>query len=325
MHADPFDPSRLAPDVLAVLSAMAASGAPALESLPIAEMRKAYGQIGAMLGGAPMPVGQVRALQATGPAGPIPMRLYLPDSGTAPYPATIYLHGGGWTLGDLDSHDKVCRRLAHTAQCAVVAVDYRLAPEHPAPAGPEDVVAAVRWVAAQAKTLGLDASRLAIAGDSAGGSLAAVACQQLRGSQVLLRAQVLFYPSTDLSPDAAKFDSRRENGAVPPLTLEAMHALSSPFIPAGFDTCDPRVSPLRAAELHGLPSALIFTAQCDVLRDDGRRYRDALREAGVAVEYVELPGMVHGFIEMAGVLPAAQHAMEQAAAFLSVHLAAPRP
>nr|WP_180166624.1 alpha/beta hydrolase [Stenotrophomonas sp. SbOxS2]NYT99478.1 alpha/beta hydrolase [Stenotrophomonas sp. SbOxS2] len=320
MQADPFDPTRLAPDVLAVLARMAGTGAPALESLPITEMRMAYLQVGALLGGEPIPVGQTLDLQATGPGGPIPLRLYLPKTGIAPFPTTIYLHGGGWSLGDLDSHDKVCRRLVNTAGCAVVAVDYRLAPEHPAPAGPDDVVAAARWVAAQATALELDASRLAVAGDSAGGSLAAVVCQQLRGSEVTLRAQVLIYPATDLSPAGDAFDSRRKNGAVPPLTLEAMRAMVTPFLSGGFDTRDPRVSPRLAPDLRGLPPALIITAECDVVLDDGRLYRDALFTAGVPVEYIEYPGMVHGFIEMAGVLPATQTAMEQVAAFLSRHL-----
>lgn len=319
-QVDPFDPSRLAPDVLAVVAGMAASGAPALETLPIPAMRQAYQQIGGLLGGEALPVAQVRDLVADGPAGPIPLRSYLPAA-TAPVAqaAIVYLHGGGWTVGGLDSHDKVCRRLALAAGCTVVSVGYRLAPEHPAPAGPQDVVAAIRWLAAHAGELGLDAQRLAVAGDSAGGSLAAVACQQLRGD-VALRAQVLFYPSTDLSPAASEFPSRRENGAVPPLTLAAMQALSNAFV-AGFDTHDPRLSPLRASDLCGLPPALIYAGACDVLRDDGRRYADALRAAGGEVEYVELPGMVHGFVEMAGVLPAAVQAIEQAGAFLRARLA----
>ncbi|WP_369977081.1 alpha/beta hydrolase [Xanthomonas bundabergensis] len=320
MQTDPFDPSRLAPDVLAALGGMAASGAPALEALPIPEMRQAYRQIGVLLGGEPLPVAQVRDLAADGPAGPIPLRLYLPVARPqTAHAAVVYLHGGGWSVGDLDSHDKVCRRLAQAAGCAVVGVGYRLAPEHPAPAGPQDVVAAIRWLAAQAGALDLDAQRLAVAGDSAGGSLAAVACQQLRG-EVALRAQVLFYPSTDLSPAAREFPSRRENGAVPPLTLALMQAMSDPFV-AAFDTRDPRLSPLRAPDLRGLPPALIYAGACDVLRDDGRRYAEALRAAGGAVEYVELPGMVHGFVEMAGVLPAAVQAIEYAGAFLRARLA----
>ncbi len=323
MEIAPFDPARLAPDVRELLASIAASGAPALESLPIGQRRDAYRQIGATLGGEPVRMGAVRELQAQGPAGPIPLRLYVPEeAGTALHAATVYVHGGGWTMGDLDSHDAVCRRLARASQCAVVAVDYRLAPEHPAPAGPEDVLAAIRWLVQNAAALGLDAARIAVAGDSAGGSMSAVACQRLPREvpAVSLRAQVLFYPATDLTPAAQQFPSRRENGAVPPLTLELMHALTSPFI-AGFDTADTRLSPLREPDLRGLAPALIVTAQCDALRDDGRFYCEALRAAQVPVDYVEVPGMVHGFIEMAGVLPAAVYAIERAGEFLRHHLA----
>ncbi|MFP6561846.1 alpha/beta hydrolase [Paraburkholderia sp. B3] len=320
MRSAPFNPLRLAPDVRELLAAIAASGAPPLESLPLAQRRLAYQQIGAGLGGESLPLREVRELQAEGPAGPIPLRLYLPDqTGAGPHGVTVYLHGGGWTLGDLDSHDKICRRLVHAAGCAVVGVGYRLAPEHPAPAGPEDVLAAIRWVANHAQALGLDPARIAVAGDSAGGSMAAVACQRLRG-EVLLRAQVMFYPSTDLSPAAQDFPSRFENGSVPPLTLELMQVLSSPFAD-GFDTCDTRLSPLREPDLHDLPPALIVTAECDVLRDDGRLYCDALRAAGVRVNYIEVPGMVHGFVEMAGVLPAAIEVIEGAGAYLNRILA----
>ena len=154
-----------------------------------------------------------------------------------------------------------------------------------------------------------------MAGDSAGGSLAAVACQQLRHGEVTLRAQVLFYPSTDLSPAGEAFPSRQQNSAVPPLTLALMKAMSDPFV-TGFDRTDPKVSPLQATDFGGLPPALIFTGECDVLRDDGRAYRDALQRAGVVVEYIEYPGMVHGFIEMAGVLPVTDTAIQKAAVFL---------
>ncbi|MGU7775743.1 alpha/beta hydrolase [Burkholderia sp. MR1-5-21] len=320
MKIAPFDPSRLAPEVREVLEAMATHDAPPLESLPFPQMRHAYRQIGAMLGGEPLPVREVREMHADGPAGSIPLRLYLPENvGAAPHALTVYIHGGGWSLGGLDSHDKVCRRLAVSARCAVVSVDYRLAPEYPAPAGPADVLAAIRWLAAHASEFALDPQRIAVAGDSAGGSLSAVACQQLRG-QIALRAQVLFYPSTDLSPASHEFPSRHENGAVPPLTLTLMRAMSDPFV-AGFDTTDPRVSPLRATDLYDLPAALIFTGACDVLRDDGWLYYAALQAAGVPVEYVEVPGMVHGFIEMAGVLPAAVQAIERAGVFLRDRLA----
>lgn len=323
MQADPFDPSRLAPDVLKALATMAAAaaGAPPLHTLPMPAMRKAYREVTTLLGGDAWPMQEVRDLQADGPLGPIPLRRYLPADAVAPTATTVYLHGGGWILGDLDSHDRVCRRLAHAAGCTVIAVDYRLAPEHPAPAGPDDVLAALRWLAAHAAELGLDPARIAVAGDSAGGGLAAMACQLLRGSAVALRAQVLFYPGTDLSPAGDALPSRRRNGAVPPLTLELMQAMSAPFLSSGLDPRDLRLSPLQAADFSGLPPALVFTADCDALLDDGRLYAEALRAAGVPVEYVELPGMVHGFIEMAGALPAAAQAIERSGAFLRARLA----
>lgn len=311
MRYAPFDPLRLAPDVRELLAAIAASGEPPLESLPLAQRRLAYAQFGARLGGEPMPMRDVRQLQAEGPVGPIPLRLYVPeDAGPGPHGITVYLHGGGWSLGDLDSHDRICRRLACAAGCVVVAVGYRLAPEYPAPAGPEDVLAGIRWLARNARSLGLDAERIAVAGDSAGGSMAAVACQRLRG-EIRLRAQVMFYPSTDLSKAGQNFPSRYENGAVPPLTWELMEAMSGPFID-GFDTRDTRLSPLLETHLNGLPPALIVTAECDILRDDGRRYYEALREAGVPVDYIEVEGMVHGFVEMAGVLTVAVEIIERA-------------
>ncbi|WP_369978699.1 alpha/beta hydrolase [Xanthomonas bundabergensis] len=322
MQADPFDPARLAPDALQALTTIAAAsaGAPPLHSLPMPAMRQAYKGVTTLLGGEPWPMQDVRDFQADGPLGPIPLRRYVPAGALAPYATIVYLHGGGWSLGDLDSHDKVCRRLAQAAGCVVVAVDYRLAPEHPAPAGPEDVLAAIRWLAAHAGTLDLDPARFAVAGDSAGGGLAAMACQLLRG-QVALRAQVLFYPGTDLSATGDAFASRRRNGAVPPLTLELMQAMSGPFLSSGIDTRDPRLSPLQATDFAGLPPALIFTAECDALLDDGRLYAEALRAAAVPVDYVELPGMVHGFIEMAGVVPAAAQAIERSGDFLRKRLA----
>ncbi|TFE42384.1 alpha/beta hydrolase [Paraburkholderia dipogonis] len=320
MKTEPFNPSRLAPEVREVLAAIAASGAPSLAALPFPQMRKAYKQLGVTLGGDSLPVREIRELRADGPAGPIPLRLYLPEANVAADAVTVYVHGGGWSIGDLDSHDKICRRLARAAGCAVVGIDYRLAPEHPAPAGPEDVLAAIRWLSRHAVELDLDPRRMAVAGDSAGGSLSAMACQKLRGEPFTLRAQVLFYPSTDLSPRSWNFSSRRENGSVPPLTLDLMRVLSDPFC-VNFNTKDPRLSPLLEHDLSNLPPALIVTAECDLLRDDGRFYRDALGAAGVPVEYFEVPGMIHGFLEMAGVLPVGVQTIDRAGKFLRAHLA----
>ncbi|WFF40543.1 alpha/beta hydrolase [Salinicola endophyticus] len=317
----PFDLSRLDSEVQTVLGEMAAQSLPPLETLPITQMREVYRTLGDHLGGEAKPMHEVRDLSAEGPLGPIPLRLYRPrPADAAPTAATIYLHGGGWIIGDLDSHDKICRRLAHASGEALIAVDYRLAPEHPAPDGPEDVLAAIRWIAANAESLGLDASRLAVAGDSAGGGLAAMACQQLRDSAVALRAQVLFYPGLDLTPESDALPSRQRNGQVPPLTTELMRAMAEPFI-GGFDTRDLRVSPLLASDLQALPPALIVTAEFDALLDEGRLYRDKLQAAGVAVSYVEVPRMIHGFIEMAGAVSAAVSVLDQAAAFLRQRLA----
>ncbi|AHI24918.1 Alpha/beta hydrolase fold-3 domain protein [Komagataeibacter xylinus E25] len=320
MTVAPFNPDRLAPEVRDLLRSVANTNQPPMETLTMAEMRKAYRQVGRAFGGEPLPVAQIRDLEVDGPLGSIPLRLYRGLGAEEAAPATVFLHGGGWSTGDLDTHDKVCRRLVHVTGHPVVSVAYRLAPEHPAPAGPEDVLAAIRALVKDAEKLGLDPNRLAIAGDSAGGSLAAVACQQLRGGPIALRAQVLFYPSTDLSPASWHYASRQENGAVPPLTLGLMHAMSDPYV-AGFNAMDPRVSPLRAEDFHNLPPALIFAGECDALRDDARLYQAALKTAGVEVEYVELHGMVHGFIEMAGVLQAAVQAFERAGTFLREHLA----
>lgn len=313
-EGDPFDPGRLTPEVRAALAQMA-SAMPDMSSLPIPDMGTAYAQLGATFGGEPLPVGSTRDLVAETSTGSIPLRVYYPKNRTDDLaPATVYFHGDGWSIGGIDTHDKVARRLVHHSGGAVVSVKYRLAPENPAPAGPDDAVAATHWIHDHAHELGLDPARLAVSGDSAGGSLTAVVTQQVRG-QVPLRAQVLFYPATDLSPAGAHFPARTENANVPPLTLAAMRAMAEPFA-AGFDTFDTRLSPRLATDLHGLPRALIFAGECDTLRDDARLYRDALIADGNDVEYVERPGMIHGFIEMAGVLQAARDASARAGAFL---------
>lgn len=320
-QGDPFDPRRLSPEVGAFLQLLSARGTPDLASLSIPEMRQAYGQLGAAFGGDPVPMGSMRDLTAETSEGSIPVRIYRPENlADEQAPATVYFHGGGWSLGDIDTHDKVTRRLAHTSGGAVVSVDYRLAPEHPAPAGPDDAIAATRWIHDHAHELALDPDRLAVAGDSAGGSLAAVVAQRVRG-HVPLRAQVLFYPCTDLSPASAEFPARTENANVPPLTLSAMHAMADPFA-AGFDTTDTRLSPRLATDLQGLPRTLIFAGECDTLRDDARTYRDALTSSGTDVELVEIPGMIHGFIELAGVLAAARDAAGHAGAFLKASFTA---
>lgn len=313
---------NVTPEVEALLRLMAASGLPPLDRLPIADARSAYAQIGAMLGGSSLDMQAVEELNADTAAAEIPLRLYRPRQlPEGPAPLVVYLHGGGWVVGSLDSHDKVCRRLAHFSGCAVLAVDYRLAPEYPMPTGAEDVIAVLRWLAGAASALNIDPRRIAIAGDSAGASLSAVACLALRDSEVKLRAQVLFYPAADNTQAAwARFPARQENAEVPPLTAELMQHWTGLFLGETGDPQDYRISPLLADDHFNLPPALIVTAECDTLRDDGRAYSDALKAAGNQVEHLELPGMIHGFIEMPGALPGTAWVMERAAAFIRSQL-----
>ncbi|CAG8999963.1 MAG: Acetyl esterase [Candidatus Celerinatantimonas neptuna] len=312
--------SRLAKPVQDFFNSMGPNDLPKLGKMSPNDARNAYRQVGENLGGESVAIELVEDLHAKGPAGLIPIRIYrskIEHSGDIP--VIVYLHGGGWMWGDLDSHDKICRRLAHCSGCAVVAVDYRLAPEHPALAASDDVIAAIFWLYGCAKELGLNKQKIAIAGDSAGGNLAAIACQQLRDSHIQLKAQVLFYPATDLTPESDSFQSRQENGAIPPLPLEAIHFASQTYL-SGFDAYDPRVSPLQNSNLQGLPPALFIVGDCDVLLDDSKHYARALKDAGNKADYVEVSGMIHGFIEMAGIFHAAIDAIEQASSFLKNHL-----
>ncbi|MGI4855648.1 MAG: alpha/beta hydrolase [Janthinobacterium lividum] len=275
-------------------------------------MRAAYTQVGQRLGGPARTVASVETLSAPGPAGPIPLRLYRPlGSSEGLQPGSIYVHGGGWVMGDLDTHDKVCRRLAATCALVVVAVDYRLAPEHPFPAGPDDVIAATRWILANAKDLGLDPARIGIAGDSAGGSLAAVASLATRdatGSP--LSFQVLIYPGTNNTADAESAPSRIAQADTPPMSSDAMKAMIASYLPDPEQAYDWRASPLLAQDHAGLPPALVITGGFDPLRDEGIAYATRLANCGVDVLHGHYAGQIHGFIEMGGVLDAVEDAMQ---------------
>ncbi len=218
-------------------------------------------------------------------------------------PAIVYYHGGGWVLGDLDSHDAVCRLVAAVSGCIVVAVDYRLAPEHPFPAAVEDAFAAYRWVHAHADELGSEPGQVAVMGDSAGGNLAAVVSLETRGNQAPdvgpPIAQALLYPVTDARYATGSFSSMAEGFY---LTRELMEFFRACYLPEGADPASPRVSPLLAEDLRGLPPALVVTAGFDPLRDEGASYAEALAAAGVETEYRCYDDQVHGFISM-GVVP----------------------
>ncbi len=235
-----------------------------------------------------------------GPGGPLPVRTYRPAYTAAPPPVYVYAHGGGWVNGDLDTHDASCRLLAAEGRCAVVAVHYRRAPEHVFPAAIDDVLAAYRWVHERADELDVDAGRVGVMGDSAGGNLAAAAALLARDLDVPgAAAQCLVYPAVDMTMSSASHVSLASGFG---LDHEGMVRYRALYVPPDVEWTDPRVSPWFASDLGGLPPALIVTAGFDPLRDDGLMYADALRKVGVPVRYRCYDDQIHGFFGM-GVLP----------------------
>jgi acetyl esterase len=234
-------------------------------------------------------------------------------------PALIYYHGGGFVIGNLDTHDSTCRRLANKSRCLVIAIDYRLAPEHPFPAPIDDGVAAFRHIRDNAPSFGADATRLAVGGDSAGGAIAAVVCQACRDAGEHTPAfQMLIYPATDSSKQSR---SRREFAEGYFLTKDLIDWFWKAYVPAGADLADLRLSPLLARDLSGLPPAFVLTAGYDPLRDEGRAYADRLIDAGVKTTYVNYPGTIHGFFSLTRFLQQGLKANDEAAAVLAAHFA----
>ncbi|HJW39611.1 MAG TPA: alpha/beta hydrolase [Rhizomicrobium sp.] len=268
-------------------------------------------------------VGRIENRTIPGPAGDIAVRLYTPLGESAPTLAgLVFFHGGGFVIGDLETHDDLCRCLANGSNCRVVSVDYRLAPEHPFPAAVEDCYAATRHIAANAAAFGIDAARLAVGGDSAGGNLAAVVAQLAKlGGGPKLAFQLLIYPVTQLGADA-ETASMRENAKGYFLERESMDWFTKLYCPDMAHRKDPRLSPLLCADLSGLPPAYVVTAGFDPLRDEGRAYADNLDAADVAVTYVNYPGMVHGFFSMRSLIPKAREAVAAAAAAVKEGVAA---
>jgi acetyl esterase len=296
------------PQMQRVLERIAQSGLPPFCTVSAGEARRLYKETRAVFAPPVPAAGEVRDLTASGPAGPIRVRLYrgLGTAAGAPLPALVYFHGGGWTIGDLDTHDIICRTLANKARCAVVAVDYRLGPEHKFPAAVEDCLAATLWVAEQAAALGVDSARIAVGGDSAGGNLAAVVAITLRDAGgPPLAFQALVYPATDQRLDTASH-ARFGEGYL--LTRNNTLWFRDNYLAPG-DYDDWRASPIRAADLARLPPAHIITAGYDPLLDEGRAYSDRLVAAGVPVLYECFEGMAHGFLTMGGVVAAANHAL----------------
>jgi acetyl esterase len=290
------------------LARLAASGTPPYETLSAEAARLFYNAGRAIVAAPPEDVAQVRAVNAPGPNGPIAMRSYRPQSTASTLPILVYLHGGGWVLGDLESHDSVCRAIANRSGHLVIAVDYRLAPEHPFPAGLEDAYAALCWVADNAAALGGDAARLAIGGDSAGGNFAAIVCLRARDQGgPTIKYQLLIYPATDFEMKSASQRVFAEGYLLTRANQRWFHQL---YLPAKHDLTDWRVSPAHAADHANLPPAYVLTTQFDPLRDEGEEYAAKLLRASVPVSAWRVPGQIHGFITMGRVLRAADRAID---------------
>jgi acetyl esterase len=298
----------LDPQAKAVIEAAAKAGRPAYHQLSPKDARQLFRETRPLSTPTPPELGTVHNLNADGPQGQIPLRVYRPVSGSAtPLPVYVYFHGGGWVIGDLETHDVICRQLTAASGACIISVDYRLAPEHKFPAAADDAWAATRWIVANAGALGVDATRLAVGGDSAGGNLAAVVALMARdagGPAIAL--QVLIYPVTDLGAESASYDAFADGYQ---LTRESMRWFRAHYLGAPSDGGDWRASPLRATSLAGLPPALIVTAGFDPLRAEGEAYAARLREAGVLVDYVCFGGMIHGFAAMGKVLGTAHRAV----------------
>jgi acetyl esterase len=289
------------------LDVIAASGEPKLWELTPCEARKKVRELTRMVECQEL-VGKTENGTLPGPAGPLPFRLYTPLAvEDGPSAGVVFFHGGAWVLGDLDTHDCLCRILANESGCRFVSVDYRLAPEHPFPAAVEDAFASTAWIASHAAELDIDPTRLAVAGDSAGGTLAAVVCQAARRSHVSIALQALLCPVTDI---AAENQSRQEFAEGYFLENPLIDWAAAHYLPPDMDLNDPRLSPLRAPDLSGLPPAIIHTAGFDMLRDEGREYAKALERAGVSVQYVCHERMIHHFYAMAGAIPYARTALQ---------------
>jgi acetyl esterase len=262
---------------------------------------------------------RVEDIRIPGPAGEIAARVYAPSAGGVPLPTVTYFHGGGWVQGDLETHHGLCARLAKHAGALVVAVDYRLAPEHKFPAAVEDCLAAYRWVRDRGRDIGADPARVAVAGDSAGGNLSAVVSQlAASGAGPVPACQVLIYPAVDFALDT---DSHRDlaDGHVIPRDRIAWY--TEQYLRSPADQADLRASPLRAPSLAGQPPSLIVTAGFDPLRDEGRAYADRLREAGVDVVYREYPGQIHAFVSLTKAIPQGMACTREIAEYLRQRLA----
>jgi acetyl esterase len=308
--------TTLDPDNQRVLDMMKAAGRPPVASLEPPQARELYrAGRGALQPDLPE-MAEVRDLAAPGPAGDIPLRLYR-GLGTpaGALPVLVFYHGGGYVIGDLDTHDYVCRKLANVARCAVIAVDYRLAPEHKFPAAVDDAAAALRWIVQKAASLSIDPTRVAVGGDSAGGNLSANMAHMARDGDVpAISFQMLLYPGTDMSMSQ---ESYKRDWTQYPLSIEAIRYFLKHYLDSEKDYTDWRAAPLMAPNFKGLAPAFVLTAGHDPLADEGLEYARKLEANGVRITFVHMSDQMHGFLTMGRVVRAADLALDMAGAALA--------
>ena len=300
------------PDVAAFLAFLNNPDAVPLHKMGLDAARSSMIVMGQLAEQPPRDLATIRDLSCPGPAGDIPLRLYRPAQSHGA--VLVYFHGGGWVIGDLDTHDALCRDLAEQSGCVVVSVDYRMGPEHRFPAAPEDCLAATRWVRDRAQALGVDASRLAVGGDSAGGNLAAVVSQMARDAGDLpIAFQLLIYPAT---VQRRFTHSNAVNGQGLLLTVDSMRYFHDHYIEDAEHDFDWRAAPLLREDLSGLPPALVLVAGYDPLCDEGTEYAQRLTQAGNAATLINFSRQIHGFITMGKVIEEANEAVSLCAATL---------
>jgi acetyl esterase len=309
----------LDPQAQALMQLMIEKGVPPVNTLTPLEARASYRSRRSFTQPDAPEVHQVENKMVVHMGMNLPVRVYHPQSAklNLALPALVYLHGGGWTIGDLDTHDVLCRSLCLQAEVVVVSVDYRLGPEQPFPAAYEDTLAAFHWTVQNANELGIDASRIAIGGDSAGGNLAAAACLGLRGQVVQPAFQLLIYPATIMWQDTASYHA---NGTGYMLTKESIAYYTENYLRNREDAQDWRASPQLAESHADLPPALVMTAGFDPLRDEGLMYADALSNAGVPTQYICFERQIHGFITMGRIMQEANTAVTLCASVLRANL-----
>ena len=312
---------KLDPELQAVTDAAAELDSPHIADMPLNDLRAGYVMVSQMQSIADVRCDKVEDFEIPGPESVIPARLYVPaGSGDKRLPGMIFIHGGGFMIGDLDSHDSLCRQLANHAGCRVVAIDYRLAPEHKFPASVDDAITASEWICKNATSLNIKQHKIAIGGDSAGGNLAAVVSNhfaQSNGPKIAF--QLLIYPATNRTVETDSLRDLKEGVTLDEKTLDYFN--DGYFGGVDMAPSDPRLSPALAPNHEGVAPAHIITAQYDPLRDEGRAYYEILKAAGVAVSYHCYPGLMHNFVLQTAVVTSARLAVEEIAGIMKKALA----